>query len=336
MAQREWAKKPRWRPRLRRLVLAALVAFLGLNALALLHARALTVYADGGEKTRPPDQLGVLELVKVGLVGARLPHPRPTKTPADLGLAYKSRMTPTADGQRIESWRIPGPPGSDIIVLAPGYGMSVEEFLPEARFFNERGLGVELLSFRGCAGSSGEGTSIGYHEAQDAAALYRRLREENPGRRLVFYGRSMGAAAFLGAIARLDMAPDALILECPFDRLITTIRNRFRQAGAPSWPLADLLVFWGGVLQGYDGFDHEPIDEAAAVACPTLFLHGGQDLNVTRAEARSIYERIPARKRWHCFEDLGHKPYYPEAEAEWEAVLGRFFEAELKRPLKTR
>ena len=40
---------------------------------------------------------------------------------------------------------------------------------------------------------------------------------------------------------------DAVVLECPFDRLLTTVEHRFELMGVPAFPLARLLTFWGGV-----------------------------------------------------------------------------------------
>ena len=60
----------------------------------------------------------------------------------------------------------------------------------------------------------------------------------------------MGAVACLRAVHALGVQPDAMILECPFDRLLTTVRHRFDAVRVPSWPLAELLVFWGGQQSG--------------------------------------------------------------------------------------
>jgi hypothetical protein len=41
------------------------------------------------------------------------------------------------------------------------------------------------------------------------------------------------AAAILRAVSAHELSPDALILECPFDRLLTTVQNRFAAMRLP-------------------------------------------------------------------------------------------------------
>ena len=78
------------------------------------------------------------------------------------------------------------------------------------------------------------------------------------GGRLVLFGKSMGAAAILRAVGVPRVKADRLVLENPFDRLVTTAGHRFGAMGLPAFPAANLLVFWGGVQLGLDGLAHAP------------------------------------------------------------------------------
>jgi pimeloyl-ACP methyl ester carboxylesterase len=130
----------------------------------------------------------------------------------------------------------------------------------------------------------------------------------------------------LRAIAQEGVRPAAVILESPFDRLLTTVRNRFRVMGLPSFPSAELMVFWGSVQHGFNGFDHNPADYAAAVQCPALVLHGDQDTRATTAEARAVYDRLAGPKQFVDFPGAGHDvPVAGEAQA-WQAPVARFLE----------
>ncbi len=77
------------------------------------------------------------------------------------------------------------------------------------------------------------------------------------------------------------MQPAALVLESPFDALLSTVVNRFALMGLPAFPFAHLLVFWGGVQQGFNGFRHYPADYATEVRCAVLLLDGANDTRVT-------------------------------------------------------
>ena len=124
----------------------------------------------------------------------------------------------------------------------------------------------------------------------------------------------------------------ALLLEAPFDRLLATTRNRCRTAGLPAFPLAELLVFWGGVQHGYSGFTHNPVAYAESVECPTLFLHGDSDIRVAPAEAREVFDRLPGKKTWALLAGAGHENLAANHHAEWlTAVEGFLNEIDLQR-----
>jgi hypothetical protein len=68
-----------------------------------------------------------------------------------------------------------------------------------------------------------------------------------------------------------------VILEAVFDTMLNTVRHRFHAMGIPAFPSAQLLVFWGGRQWGFDGFAHNPVQYAASLNCPSLFMHGAND-----------------------------------------------------------
>src|SRR5262249_42456363 len=134
-------------------------------------------------------------------------------------------------------------------------------------------------------------------------------------------------AAVLRAVSVHALKPEALVLECPFDRLLTTVEARFDALGVPSFPAARLLVFWGGVQHGFDGFAHNPVDYAADVACPALVLHGEADRRVTVAQVQAIADRVPGRRRVVTFPGLGHQSYRAARPREWQRAVSDFLGA---------
>jgi pimeloyl-ACP methyl ester carboxylesterase len=122
------------------------------------------------------------------------------------------------------------------------------------------------------------------------------------------------------------LKPKAIILECPFNRLLDTICNRFSAMGVPSFPCAPLLVFWGGVQQGYSGFEHNPMDYARSVRCRTLVLHGATDPRVTLEQASELFENIAGEKRFVTFPGVGHEPYLAKEPDEWRTAVRDFLE----------
>lgn len=237
------------RARRRHLLSGALLAGLvAINLVTWRHARAMAHFARAGARTASPEKLGALAKMRALLTGVTLPRPENRRTPMDAGLAFETVRFPGTRGIQMEAWFVPGakPSANGITLLFHGYGASKESLLAAAGEFHALGWDTLLVDFHGSGGSAGNTTSVGWHEAEDVAAAFAAAARLAPGKRRVLYGVSMGAAACLRAIHALEVKPDGLIMECPFDRMLTTVRHRFHAMHLPSFPLAELLVFWGG------------------------------------------------------------------------------------------
>ncbi|MEN9576682.1 MAG: hypothetical protein RL514_4537 [Verrucomicrobiota bacterium] len=300
-----------------------LAGFLAVNGAAWAHARAMSRFARSGERTASPEKLGVLAKARVVLLGVTLLRPENRRTPKDIGLGFQTMHCVGAKGISLEAWFVPAnvPTTNGIVLLFHGYGASKESLLPIAAEFHTMGWDALLVDFHGSGGSAGDTTSVGWHEAEDVAAAFAAAATLAPDKPRVLYGVSMGAAACLRAIHTLGVQPDALILECPFDRMLTTVQHRFHAMRLPAWPLAELLVFWGGRAGGFDAFAHNPVNYAAAARCPTLLLHGGRDPRVTVAEVERIQGALGGPKRLRVFPELGHQSYVEAQREAWRAEV---------------
>jgi len=152
-------------------------------------------------------------------------------------------------------------------------------------------------------------------------------RIEHPrstGTVLLVHGYANCKASFLRAIAQSKVQPNAVIIECPFDRLLSTVESRFTAMGVPSFPSARLLVFWGGVQHGFNGFEHNPMDYARSVRCPVLLMHGRHDPRVTQEQAQAIYENLAGEKRFELFPDAGHQPCLSANPKLWRQTVAEF------------
>lgn len=301
--------------------------FAGLNLMAYQHARAMTWFVPGGQKTQPPRELSLLGKAGVLLTGVRVPRPVCHRTPADHRLEYATKRV-AVDGQvELETWRIPAETPRGTVVHFHGYAGSKSDLLPEAEAFHELGFDVELVDFRGSGGSSEDYTTIGYLEAEDVAAVVSDTRSESTAGPLILYGRSMGAAAILRAMSAHGVQADAVVLESIFDRMLTTAANRFHQMGLPAFPSANLLVYWGGVSAGFDAHSHNPVDYAPRCACPTLLLHGELDAHARPEEGRNVHSRLGDRSaELVLFPEAGHTPLHAAEPQRWQAAIHRLLD----------
>jgi pimeloyl-ACP methyl ester carboxylesterase len=309
-----------------RLALAALVsAFVSVNVLAFMQARAMTRFAESGERTGRPEQLSLLDRLSVIVAGVAIPRPVNNRTPGDFGLSFETLRFPNGGGETIEAWFLPGNSERSVIALFHGYAASKSSLISTARVFHQLGYATLLVDFYGSGGSSGWGTTIGVKEAGDVAAAVDYVRRTWPERKIILYGISMGGAAVLRATVH-GLKPDAIIIEAVFDSLLSAGKNRFRAMGLPGSPFAELLLFWGGIQNGFNAFAHNPVDYARAVKQPTLILHGEKDERTTIDQARNIAAAMGANARFVAYDGVPHMPIVEAQPSGWALDIAMFLE----------
>ncbi|WP_191906297.1 alpha/beta hydrolase [Hymenobacter baengnokdamensis] len=297
-----------------------------LNVVVALHAWRFTHFTTTpGPRTRNPEKLPTAEKIKLILTG--LQNPKPVNlAPPDF--PYQNVTLHSPNG-RLGAWYSGVPAARGTVVLCHGYTSDKSRLRPEAAYFRQLGYSVLLLDFSGNGTSEGYQTTIGYREADDVAAAFRWAQARQPGAPVVLYGVSMGAVAILRAEAALRLRPTANIIECPYGSMLQTAKNRFVSMHLPPFPLANLLVFWGSVENGYWAFGLNAGEYARHVATPTLLLWGTADPRVTRAETDTIFAHLAGPKQRVDFIGSGHEPYWPKHPGQWRGVISRFLRTEI-------
>ena len=305
----------------------ALATLAAANLLARHHARAMLRYAPPADtRTRPPERLAGAAKLRVLLRGVCLPRPFSPLGPDSLSPDAQAIAIDVPDGAVLSAWLAARGPDAPLAILFHGYSTDKTRLLPEARALLDLGCSVLLVDFRGSGGSSEAYATLGILEARDVLASIHRARSEIPHSRLLLYGQSMGAAAILRAIRHHGADPDAIVLEAAFDTMLNAIRHRFRAMRLPSFPAATLLAFWGGREFGFNAFAHKPAADAAAVACPALFLHGADDPRAPPADARRVFDAVPGPKTFLLFDGVGHGSILARHPAPWRQAMRALLE----------
>jgi uncharacterized protein len=286
-----------------------LIAVVGVNAIAAAAAYSITHY-------RIPGQFGL---------GS--PKPINPKVPTDMGLQYTTQKISLPNRAWLETWRIPVQGGQPrgTVLLFPGSGGTKGQLLSAARAFNDLNYEALLVDFQGVGGSSGNRKTLGMKETQDVATVFNNVKRQKLDRPVVLYGISMGSAAILRAIALKKVQPDAIILELPFVRLVDAVKRRFQVFHIPNLGLVELLVFWGSVQHGENGFAHNPITFAQHVHCPTLVLQGEQDQWTSVAEVKSLVQRLHGPVELVVFPKAGHQPLVGVNPSQWRNSVESLF-----------
>ena len=319
--------------RRRWLFLFLFAAFGLLNAVAFFHAWRFTHFSnEPGLHSLNPEQLSPGQKLWLLLTGIRNPKPQNGLKPA---FPVKTVSIASPNGT-LEAWYARPDSGRSrgTVALFHGYTSSKSHLTYEAGYFRRLGYNVLLVDQAGNGNSAGFRTTVGYREANDVAAAVRWLNDSTKHRapvtkhqKLILYGVSMGAVAIMRAEAELGVHPTANILECPYGNMRQTAYNRFASMHVPGFPMADLLVFWGGVQNGFWAYGLNAEHYASQIHTPTLLLWGTADPRVTRAETDAIFAHLAGPKARHDFPGVGHEPYWKRYAANWQqqtrAFLGR-------------
>lgn len=295
----------------KRIFQVILVVFLSLNALAYVGGYALTHFSSPGHW------------------GLGLPRPTSSKLPSDVGLEYVTQRISINQTEWLETWFIPAqrPVSTGTVLLFPGNGGSkAKQLLAPTQVFHHLGYDTLLIDFRGVGGSSGNTTTLGVREAKDVALALSYAQNSNFQGPFILYGVSMGSAAILRAVAHEKITPDAVILELPFARLLDAVRSRLRAIRLPTFPIAEMLVFWGGIQHGFNGFTHNPVTYAKEVQCPTLVLHGRLDQWTTMTEINQIFKNLQGSKELTIFPNTGHSLLVTVDQEHWQRSVDQFLQ----------
>ena len=298
--------------------LALIAGFLFLNAIAFQQSRELIRFAAADKAPRRHGW-------KAALLGVELPRPVNKTDPSAIGLPFTTRTFQGAKGEKIEAWVLPtdtAPLGT--VITFHGHAGSKESLMSVSATLHRWGWKVWMVDFYGSGGSSGQETSIGWFEADDVRAAFEEVQKDSSGQRVVLYGSSMGAAAVMRSVAVHELSPHGVILECPFDRLRTTVASRFKREGAPTFPMLDLILFWGGVQSGFNPYEHNPVNYAKRIRCPSLLMQGDRDLTISVEESLSIAGALGKECHLRMFTSLGHEPLQAGNPKLWEEEVFEF------------
>jgi uncharacterized protein len=92
----------------------------------------------------------------------------------------------------------------------------------------------------------------------------------------------------------------------------------------PSWPFAQLLLFWGGWQFDFDPWKHNPTEYAKHVECPVLLMHGALDPRVKTVDAKALFDQLPKQKTFVLFSKTGHESYLESDPVAWERAVASF------------
>lgn len=296
--------------------------FVMINIIAFFHAYKFMHFTENSsEKTKSPEKLSKLEKVKTLFFGVNNIKPKNLEFPSQKYITVKLQSN-----KEIECWSIKNKNPKGTIVLFHGYGGAKSSLISKSDEFIKQGFSTLLVDFMGSGNSEGNQTTIGYKEAEQVKTVFDYLtntREKN----IYLFGTSMGSVAIMKCIDDDKIEPKGIIIECPFGSMYGTVCARFNKMNVPTFPMAGILLFWGGIQNGFFGFSHNPTEYAKSINCPTLILYGEKDKSVSRKEIDEIYSNLKGIKKLIVYKEIGHENYLIKNKLEWKNNVIEFLKA---------
>ena len=189
---------------------------------------------------------------------AEVPGRTLTMTPTDVGMDYQDVSIETDDGVTLHGWFIAGQ-SARVLLFFHGNAGNISHRLDSIRQFQELGLSVLIIDYRGYGRSEGRTTEKGIY--RDADAAWRYLIEDRgiAASDIIIFGRSLGASVASRLAARHQ--PLALIVESSFTSVPDIARDLY------PW----LPARWLSRLS------HATRDYVQEVRCPILVVHSRDD-----------------------------------------------------------
>ncbi len=194
----------------------------------------------------------------------------------DDGLARELFSTTTRDGVRISGLWLPaaGQPGCvpTAVLYCAGQSGDIQDHYPMVARLHELGYDVLAVDYRGNGMSEGstDDEEDTYVDAETAAAELRRCV---PGRRIVYYGESLGGAVCTELALRAR--PDALHLDCTFASVELLIRDG-AQLPVPGEYVTSVR--------------YDTIAKIGSIGAPLQIFHGAADDFIRPAHAQALYD----------------------------------------------
>lgn len=250
-----------------------------------------------------------------------LPSRELVATPDRIGLSYESVAITTADGVTLDGWFVaartePSSAGRNgargVVLFFHGNAGNISHRLESLKIFSDLGMETLIFDYRGYGRSQGKPSEAGTYADAEAAWRYLTELRRIPAERIVFFGRSLGAA--VAAHLAMRHPPQALILESAFTSVPDLAAELY-----PFFPVRWLARF------AYDTKTY-----LRSVSCPVLIVHSRDDEIIPFANGQKLYAAAKEPKRFLELQG-GHNDAFLRSGRTYVDGLEAFLDAYLDR-----
>jgi fermentation-respiration switch protein FrsA (DUF1100 family) len=236
-----------------------------------------------------------------------LPSPGVDLRPEQLGVAAEEVFLRADDDVRIHAFFLPAEGADRAILFLHGNAGNASHRLPNAVALRDLGAHVLLLDYRGYGKSEGTPSEAGVYRDAGAGLSHLIDARQIPERRVVVFGRSIGAAVAVEAARRRALA--GVILESPFTSISDVVSGLFGAAAS-------------ALVRGR--FDSA--SKIGELRAPLLFFHGDRDEIIDYRLGRRLFEQAPEPKAFETIQGAGHNDTTLVGGAAYFRRIGRFLD----------
>ena len=227
-------------------------------------------------------------------------------TPEDAGLQYEDVSFDTRGGRQLQGWYVPGTAkgGNTTWIWFHGNGGNIGHRVDEIAMLHHRlGVNIFIFDYQGYGQSQGEPTEQGTYQDARAALEYVSNRPGIDSGKIVYFGRSLGAAVAVELAT--EKPPSGLILVSAFSSVSDMTRVAF-----PFLPV-------GWLVKGR----YDSVFRIRRIHTPLLIIHGAQDDMVPVAQGRALFEAANQPKTFRMLPGAAHNDTHINGgQGYWDAL----------------
>jgi uncharacterized protein len=214
-------------------------------------------------------------------------------TPRQVGLEFEDVFFATRDGVRLNGWFIPHRQARSTLVWFHGNAGNISHRVENIKLLHDKvKINIFIFDYRGYGRSEGRVSEEGTYLDGEAALDYVRERLDVERKKIVLFGRSLGAAVAAEMANRYDS--QGLILESPFVSIREMARVVF-----PLLPIGPLLQT-----------RYDVREKIRKIKTPLLVLHGDRDEVVPFAQGKTVFDAAPEPKKFFTIAGAQHNDTY--------------------------
>lgn len=212
-------------------------------------------------------------------------------TPAQVDLSYEDVWFLSPDGVQLHGWFVPAKTNRPLVLFFHGNAANITYRVPNLLYLHNLGLPIFIFDYRGYGASKGRSLDEGdlYQDARGALSFLK-TRGWTPDR-MIFFGRSLGAAVALQMA--LEHPPAGVILESPF----TSLRDIAREMT----PVTYYLLGWWSIGSRFDN-----LGKISQLTRPLLIFYGDQDRIIPPEMSLSLFSQANEPKTLQLIAGAGH------------------------------